>query len=158
MCIHIKKVPQMLCTASSILWVHLTLSISMKSSPKLAQNHLLQRTMELSNFLLLRYCLWKLIKNVFKSVSPVSFLLDKATVNKVPYTVLRIYFFYKREIHVVMNSLHVIKSNKYDGSSSAKMVYLNLIASLGLTRSEMKKIFHHAVYDGVYATPEERTC
>ena len=91
----------------------------------------------------------------FKSVNSVLFSPDKATVNKVPYTVLTIYFFYRREIHVMINSLHVIKSDEYDGSSSAKMVCFDLMASLGLKRSEIKNIFHHAVYYGVYATPGE---
>ena len=57
-----------------------------------------------------------------------------------------------------MKSMHVIKSDEYDGSSSAKMVCLDLMASLGLTRSEIKKMFHRAAYDGVYATPEEPAC
>ena len=54
-----------------------------------------------------------------------------------------------------MNSLHVMKSDGYNGFTSVKMAGLDSMASLGLTRSEIKKIFHHAVYDGVYATPEE---
>ena len=51
-----------------------------------------------------------------------------------------------------------MKSDEYDGSTSAKMVGFDLMASLAMTRSEIKKIFHHAVYDGVYATPEEQAC
>ena len=30
------------------------------------------------------------------------------------------------------------------------------LSSLRLTGKEVSEIFHHAVYDGVYATPEER--
>ena len=30
------------------------------------------------------------------------------------------------------------------------------MASLGITRDQVGKVFHHSVYDGVYASPEER--
>ena len=49
-----------------------------------------------------------------------------------------------------------MKSNEYDGFNTSNMVGIDLMASLGLTKEEVKNIVHHFVYDGVCATPEER--
>ena len=40
--------------------------------------------------------------------------------------------------------------------NTANLVGIVLMASLGLTKREIGEKFHHSVYDGVYATPEER--
>lgn len=37
------------------------------------------------------------------------------------------------------------------------MVGPDMMTSLDLTRSEIKKVFHHSAYDGVYVTSEELT-
>ena len=74
--------------------------------------------------------------------------LDKVTILKVPYTVLVSYFFQRGRIHAWMNALHVMKSDEYVGQSSAQMVGLDLMASLGLTGEQIGQIFHHGVYDG----------
>ena len=49
-----------------------------------------------------------------------------------------------------------MKSDEYCGAKTARMVELDLMASLSLTRRQISEIYHHGVYDGVYATPEER--
>ena len=36
------------------------------------------------------------------------------------------------------------------------MVGTELMHSLGITRAGIGQVFHHSVYDGVYASPEER--
>ena len=33
---------------------------------------------------------------------------------------------------------------------------MELVRTLGIKREEVSEVFHHAVYDGVYATAEER--
>lgn len=91
-----------------------------------------------------------------KSVSSAAFTLDKVMVLKVLYTVLVSYFFQRGRIHALTNALHVMKLDEYVGKSSAQMVGLDLMASLGLSRKQIGKIFHHGVYDGVYSTAEER--
>ena len=96
------------------------------------------------------------IRTVFSNIKSASLTLDKVTVSRVAYTVLLSYFFHEGQIHAVLNSLHVMKSTEYDGENTANMVGLDLMASLGITREMVGDLFHHSVYDGVYATPEER--
>ena len=72
------------------------------------------------------------------------------------YTVLVTLFFHEGRIRAVLNSLHVMKSNEYDGANTANMIAIDLMDSLGITQREMGERFHHPVYDGAYATPEER--
>lgn len=55
-----------------------------------------------------------------------------------------------------MNNLHSMKSNEYDGVNTANLVGIDSMASLGLSKRSICEKFHHSVYVGVYATPEER--
>lgn len=55
-----------------------------------------------------------------------------------------------------LNNLHVMLSKGYDGEGTANFVGIELVRSLGITRKDVANIFHHAIYDGVYATPDER--
>ena len=96
------------------------------------------------------------IKDSFQKVSSASFTLDKVTVLKDPYTVLLTYFFHHGKIGCILNSSHPMKSHEYSGEATAVMVGLDLMASLELTKEEVGKVFHHGVYDGVYAAAEER--
>lgn len=96
-------------------------------------------------------------RNRLKCIKNASFSLDKVTVKGIPYTVLVTYYFWKGEIHIFLNSIHQMKSTEYSAESTADMVGRDLMTSLGLTREEVGTIFVHAVYDGVYATKEERT-
>ena len=78
------------------------------------------------------------------------------TVCRIPYTVLVTLFFHEGKIRGIMNDLHVMKSYEYDGVNTANLVGIDLMASLGSSKREIGEKFHHSVYDGVYATPEER--
>ena len=95
-------------------------------------------------------------RELFKNTNSSSVTLDKVTVGRIPFTVLMSYFFKEGRIRCLLNKLHPMKSNEYDGENTANMVGIDMMASLGLTREEVKNIVHHFVYDGVYATPEER--
>ena len=96
------------------------------------------------------------LKSVFKSVTSASLTLDKVTVSRIAYTVLVSFFFHEGEIAAVLNDLRVMKSTEYDGANTASMVGLDLVASLGIKREQIGEIFHHTIYDGVYANAEER--
>ena len=49
-----------------------------------------------------------------------------------------------------------MKSTEYDGEGTANFVGMELVRTLGITQEKVSDIFHHSVYDGVYATAEER--
>ena len=49
-----------------------------------------------------------------------------------------------------------MKNTDYDGENTAAMVGMDLMATLGLSKKRVGEVFHHYVYDGVYAMPEER--
>ena len=100
--------------------------------------------------------LGNLIKEKFKKIKNASFSLDKVTVSGVPYTVLVTYFFWEGKIHAVLNSLHVMKSFEYSGVNTARMIGMDLMSTLGLSRQQIGEVFNHAVYDGVYAPSSER--
>ena len=55
-----------------------------------------------------------------------------------------------------LTNLHVVLSKEYEGEGTANSVGMELVQSLGIRREDVANIFHHAVYDGVYATAEER--
>ena len=96
-----------------------------------------------------------IVKAAFAQVKSAAFTLDKVTVELTPYTVLVTFFFHQGEINVFLNHLHVMKSMEY-GEGTANFVGMELMRTLGIKRHQVGEIFHHAVYDGVYATPEER--
>ena len=96
------------------------------------------------------------VRENFKSVKSACFTLDKVTVRRTPFTVIMTYFFFEGRIHVLLNSVHKMKVEEYDGRGSAEMVGNVLMKSLGLTREEVGKIFRHGIYDGVYASTDER--
>ena len=96
------------------------------------------------------------IREKFKSVKSACFTLDKVTVRRTPFTVIMTYFFHDGRIHVLLNSIHKMKFEEYDGKGSAKMVGEVLMKSLGLTKQEVGEKFRHGTYDGVYASAGER--
>ena len=49
-----------------------------------------------------------------------------------------------------------MKSFEYDGANTAKMIGMDLMTSLGLSRQEIGEVFNHAVFDGVYVSSVER--
>ena len=96
------------------------------------------------------------IREKFKSTKSACFTLDKVTVRRTPFTVIMTYFFANGKIHVLLNSIHKMKYEEYDGKGSAKMVGKVLMNSLGLTKQEVGEKFRHGTYDGVYASADER--
>ena len=96
------------------------------------------------------------IKEKLRYVRSFSFSLDKVTIRLVPYTVLVTYFYFKGKLHIYLNSIHPMKSFEYSGEETAKFVGEELMRTLGLTRNEVASKVTHGVYDGVYASREER--
>ena len=96
------------------------------------------------------------IRRNFKNVRSACFTLDKVTVRRTPFTVIMTYFFNEGKIHVLLNSVHKMKADEYDGRGSAEMVGKVLMNSLGLTKEEVGEKFRHGTYDGVYASTDER--
>jgi hypothetical protein len=95
-------------------------------------------------------------RNRLRLIKNASFSLDKVTIKSIPYTVLVTYYFWEGEIHIFLNSIHQMKSTEYSGESTAEMIGRDLMTSLGMSREQIGRVFVHAVYDGVYATKEER--
>ena len=89
-------------------------------------------------------------------VEEISATLDKVTVQRVSYTVLLTYFFSEGKIHVLLNSLMVMKSSEYDSEGTARAVVRELAETLGIGRIRLGEILLHFAYDGVYARTEER--
>ena len=89
-------------------------------------------------------------------VREISVTLDKVTVQRTSYTVLLTYFFWEGKIHVLLNSLMVMKPGEYDSEGTARAVVKELMATLGISRAQLAIILLHFAYDGVYATKEER--
>ena len=75
----------------------------------------------------------------------------------IPYTVLVTYYYYEGKMHIYLNSIHPIKVEQYDAKGTAKFVGEELMESLRLSKKEVKEKFVDAVYDGVYASKEERS-
>ena len=86
----------------------------------------------------------------------ISATLDKVTVQRVSYTVLLTYFFSEGKIHVLLNSLMVMKSDEYDSEGTARAVARELAETLGISKIRLGEILLHFAYDGVYARTEER--
>ena len=82
--------------------------------------------------------------------------LDKVTVQRTSYTVILTFFFFEGKIHVILNKLVKLATGDYDAQGTAEMVINTLTDTLGITRSKLSTILVHFVYDGVYATKEER--
>lgn len=112
------------------------------------------------NYFLIRDIIFhKLSENIkarFKNVEHACFTLDKVTVRRTPFTVLMTYFFYEGKIHVLLNSVHKMREEDYDGKGAAEMVGKVLMSTLDLSKDDVGRKYRHATYDGVYASPEER--
>ena len=66
------------------------------------------------------------------------------------------YFFSEGQIHVILNKLHKLSTSEYDGPGTANMLIQTLCETLGVSKSRLARILKHLVYDGVYASNEER--
>ena len=66
-------------------------------------------------------------------------------------------YFFDGELQVFLNAIHPMKSDEYESEETAKMVGETLMSTLGLTKEQLKMRFVSVVYDGVYATKEQRT-
>ena len=97
----------------------------------------------------------KVLKHL-KSVKHAAFSLDKVTVGNTPYTVLVTYYCYKGKLCVFLNSVHPMKSDEYGGEKTAEFIGKELMRTLKLSKEEVGAKYVHMVYDGVYATREER--
>ena len=86
----------------------------------------------------------------------ISVTLDKVTVQRTSYTVMLTFFFFRGKIHVILNKLVKLTTNDYDALGTAEMVINTLTETLGVTRSKLATMIIHFVYDGVYASKDER--
>ena len=66
------------------------------------------------------------------------------------------YFFCNGKIYVILNKLQKLSTDQYDSFGTAKMLISVLTETLGITETKLASIFTHLVYDGVYASKEER--
>ena len=82
--------------------------------------------------------------------------LDKVTVQRTSFTVICTYFFNDGRIHVILNKLRKLSTEEYDGRGTAIMLIDTLCETLGFTKMRLSRVLKHLVYDGVYASPEER--
>ena len=97
------------------------------------------------------------VKKYFQEkVMSFSVTLDKVTDQRVSYTVIVSYFFSEGRLYYLLNSVHKMKSDDYDGEDTAKMVTRVLMETLGLSLASLRQRIHHFVYDGVYGSPDER--
>ena len=55
-----------------------------------------------------------------------------------------------------MNKLQKLSTVDYDANGTANMVINTLCETLGVTKMKLSRILKHFVYDGVYASKEER--
>ena len=96
-------------------------------------------------------------KTFFKEeVKHITVTLDKVTVQRTSYTVILTFFFYKGKIHIVLNKLARLSTDEYDADGTAGMLINTLVETLGVTRTRLASMLVHFVYDGVYATKDER--
>ena len=72
------------------------------------------------------------------------------------YTVVMTYFFCNGKIYVILNKLQKLSTDQYDSFGTAKMLISVLTETLGITETKLASIFTHLVYDGVYASKEDR--
>ena len=91
-----------------------------------------------------------------ENVNHITVTLDKVTVQRISYTVILTFFFYQGRIHIILNKLAKLSTDEYDAEGTAEMLISTLVETLGVTRSRLAVILIHFVYDGVYATKEER--
>ena len=56
----------------------------------------------------------------------------------------------------MLNKLQKLSTQDYDANGTAKMLISVLTETLGITQSKLASILKHLVYDGVYASPQER--
>ena len=82
--------------------------------------------------------------------------LDKVTVQRTSYTVILTFFFYEGKIHIILNKLAKLSTDEYDAEGTAEMLVQTLVETLGITRTRLASVLVHFVYDGVYATKDER--
>jgi len=68
------------------------------------------------------------------------------------------YFFCNGKIYVILNKLQKLSTEQYDSYGTAKMLISVLTETLGITETKLASIFTHLVYDGVYASKEDRIC
>ena len=67
------------------------------------------------------------------------------------------YYFFEVKAHVMLNKLEKMSLEGYSSEGCAQMVVDTLMETLGLTKTQLALTLKHFVYDGVYATTEERT-
>jgi hypothetical protein len=90
------------------------------------------------------------------NIEDISITLDKVTVQRTSYTALLTYFFWKGQIHVILNRLMKMGEDEYDSVGTARAVVAALMETLGMTRTRLANTVRHFAYDGVYATFEQR--
>jgi hypothetical protein len=95
------------------------------------------------------------VKNLMKTIKFLTVTLDKVTVQRTSFTVILTYFFHGGKIHVVLNQLVKLTTEDYE-AGTASMVVKCLSETLGLSLTELGLKLVHFVYDGVYATKEQR--
>ena len=96
-------------------------------------------------------------KTFFKEhVKHITVTLDKVTVQRNSYSVILTFFFHKGKIHIILNKLAKLSTDEYDAEGTADVLINTLIETLGVTRTRLAVLLVHFVYDGVYATKEER--
>ena len=96
-------------------------------------------------------------KAFFKeSVKHITVTLDKVTVQRISYTVILTFFFHEGRIRIILNKLAKLSTDEYDAEGTAEMLINTLLETLGVTRTRLASMLVHFVYDGVYATKEER--
>ena len=66
------------------------------------------------------------------------------------------FFFHEGKIHCILNKLEKLTTLDYTSNGTALMVVRVLNETLGLTNTKLARILKHFVYDGVYASNEER--
>ena len=59
-------------------------------------------------------------------------------------------------MHIILNKLVKLSTDKYDADGTAEMVISCLLETLGVSRSKLALMLVHFVYDGVYASKDER--
>ena len=89
-------------------------------------------------------------------IEDIAVTLDKVTVQRISYTCLLTYYFHNGVIYCFLNKLMIIGEDDYDSPGTARAVVEALMETLGLTKTRLSNLLRHFVYDGVYATTEQR--
>ena len=92
---------------------------------------------------------------IMKNVKAASVTIDKVTTTHA-YQVIITFFFYEGRIHCYLNKIDHLDTKDYDAPGTARKVAHILRKSLGLTDDGLARVIKHFIYDGVYATAEER--